>query len=654
MIRNIKSNTSASVLPIAAMGMVVLAALVGGAVDISRAYRVQNRLQNACDAAVLAGRRGVVNNGYDTAAQTQASKYFNINFDQIQQDSTATTFTTTADAKATLISGKATTLMPMVLMQLFGFGKMSITANCTASMGVGNSDVTLVLDTTGSMGWSMSGGTTRIQALRTAMKNFYATIATATNATNARVRYAIVPFSTTVNVGKILNDKDPRYIVDKYAVQSLVPFYGTTIRVKYKNASKFLLSQNTTFNSSPNSGYSLFSSTTYQDATSCAVAMPASSIWANVGSPVIQTGINTSNGNGTKYKTVKTTADQEATFYACQATNNGGYQIYSYIKSRTSTTYAYTTPAGDTVVNTDLSTVYDHSDYKLVLFDTSEFKKFNPVTTQTGWDNDPSSYTYMESNGTTVSSTWEGCIEERDTVPTTSASYSAVTGMNPSSALDLDIDSAPNLANDSTKWAPQWPQVAYYRDSFGLGSWGVTGYSYCPSPASILSTMTASEFGAVADGLRPEGGTYLDTGMTWGARVSSPDGIWKDVVTAEPTNGGSVARHLVFMTDGQMDTGGYLQTAWGIEDFDRRVTTDGQKSTSDSNHSKRYRAICDAIKAKGIRIWAIQFDDTTSVLQADLAYCASPNSTYAASNAAQLNAAFQEIAKQVGELRVVS
>ena len=56
------------------------------------------------------------------------------------------------------------------------------------------------------------------------------------------------------------------------------------------------------------------------------------------------------------------------------------------------------------------------------------------------------------------------------------------------------------------------------------------------------------------------------------------------------------------------------------------------------------------MKAKGIRIWAIAF---TTGLTTDLTYCASANSAFTASNASQLNAAFQEIAKQVGELRVM-
>jgi hypothetical protein len=53
---------------------------------------VKNRLQNACDSAVLAGRRAVTTNGYDSTAQAQATTFFNTNFDSTQQGTTGTTF----------------------------------------------------------------------------------------------------------------------------------------------------------------------------------------------------------------------------------------------------------------------------------------------------------------------------------------------------------------------------------------------------------------------------------------------------------------------------------------------------------------------------------------------------------------------------------
>lgn len=636
-------NRSGNVLPLAAIGAFVVAALAGGAVDMGRAYRIQNRLQNACDAAVLSGRRAVTNNGYDAAAQAQAKRYFDINFDEVQQGSKTTVFLTSSDNPGTAIGGKASTQMPMILMQLFGQPSMTISVNCAATMGVGNSDVTMVLDTTGSMSGTM-GSTTRIAALRVAMKNFHATVSTAMQGTNARVRYSVVPFSSAVNVGRILRDEDPDYLVDEYAIQSVVPFSVTNTKVRYKRASKDLDSEVYTFSGSPNSGWAAYTAAAYDDGTSCTKALPAATGWANSGTPTVTTP-TTSNGNGRNYPTVKTVQTQTSTHYTCSP-SAAKYYRYSYIKTRTKTTYVYTTLADDPLQSTTPTTTFNHADHRLVLFNTNFYKNFNAVTTNTG-----SSGT--TANGSNMTTTWAGCIEERQTVPSSTISYSTLTGMSPTGLIDLDIDSAPT-SDDATKWAPMWSGIAYNRNSLGVSTSGSRLTAACPSASSLLRSMTFAEFAATADALNPAGNTYLDVGLLWGARFSSPEGIWQDLVNEAPSNGGNVNRHLVFMTDGDMNTNNAIQTTYGIETLDRRTTTDGVNGTADTNHSKRYRAICDAIKAKGIRLWAIQFDDTLPSLQADLAYCASPASAFTAKNAAQLNAAFQEIAKQVGELRVLS
>ena len=80
-------DISGSVLPLVAVGILVSAAMVGGGIDMSRAYRVKNRLQVACDSATLAGRKAVTVSGYDANARQVANSYFNINFTEAQLDS---------------------------------------------------------------------------------------------------------------------------------------------------------------------------------------------------------------------------------------------------------------------------------------------------------------------------------------------------------------------------------------------------------------------------------------------------------------------------------------------------------------------------------------------------------------------------------------
>lgn len=516
-------DTGGNVLPIAAIAMLVAAAVVGSAVDISRSYRVKNRLQSACDAAVLAGRHAVSTKGFDDAAEKAANNYFNVNFNDSDQETTGTQFTPSSSDNGVTVNGTASTTLSTLIMRLFGFNDFSLTVTCASSMGMGNADVMMVLDTTGSMAWALDD-TTRIEALREAMKNFYRTVTTATSGTNARVRYGFVPYSSSVNVGKLIYDLDPDYLVDERTYQSRV------------------------YNS----------------------------------------------------KTDKWT-------------------------------------------------------YKEIEYDVSKYKAFQTVATNTG--NDWQEWGYYEGEPRTVYSTWKGCIEERATTPAVEFKYNSSDGkITPVSARDVDLDDAPEVYDDDTKWAPMWPEVAYVRyGKFGdyttkESNSGARAWSFCPYQAQLLREMEEDSFDNYADSLNAEGSTYLDIGMIWGGRLLSPDGMFKDNVNAAPSNGGEVSRHIIFMTDGEMAPNYEIQQAWGMEYWDRRVTANGSQHDA-RRHTSRFLAVCEAIKAKGIRVWAIAF---AAGLSDDLKTCASADSSFVAADADELNAAFQEIANEVGELRVTS
>lgn len=637
MLVSLCKDSVGSILPMAAMSSIVVAALIGGGVDISRAYRVQNRLQNACDAAALAGRRAVTTNGFDSTAQTQANKYFAVNFDPNIQGTKSTTSSFTADTRANTIVGAASTMMPMLIMQMFGKADMKIEAKCTSTMGVGNSDVMMVLDVTGSMATTLGSGT-RISTLQTAMKNFYTTLANATVGTNARVRYGFVPFSSTVNVGQLLYAKDPSYLADTTTIQSRQALFDTVVTQVLDGWTSPVNSSSSQYSTVSNSSTSQYTSTSYSQQNSCVSALPANSAWSNNGPSSQSTGTTTTGTPPSTLQVLTTTTTQPQIMrtYLCQKSGSKYYRYY-YDSYRDFISYAYATSSG--VYHQVSSLVFNHWDYKPVTYDTSQFKTFQSVSTKTG------------TNGAAASSVWGGCIEERATVNSATYSYSTITGMSPGDANDLDLDAAPD-STPGSKWSPLWPQVSFSRSSQSVSTTGSTSssYPYCVTAAQGLQTMTQTAFNNYANSLTPLGGTYLDIGMIWGGRLLSPEGIFKDTVNLEPTNGGNVARHVIFMTDGDMDTSNGIYQAYGIEYLDRRITSDGSKTQDDARHSLRFRAVCDAIKAKGVRVWVIGF---TTALNADLSYCTSPGSSFVASDAAQLNAAFQEIAKQVGELRVL-
>jgi Flp pilus assembly protein TadG len=612
-----------NVLPMVAIGMLLSAALVGGGIDMSRAYRVQNRLQSACDSGVLAGRRAVGSNGFNEAAELQARNYFSTNFNDSSQETTNTTFVPLTEDEGQTIEGRASTRLNLAVMKIFGFQPFNLSVSCQASMGVGNSDVMMVLDTTGSMGTSLGSGT-RMTALRAAMKNFYTTVKNATANSNARIRYGFVPYSSSVNVGHLLMDLNPSYLVDTYRIQSReqVQKWATTssnTEQEFKNESYASPTQ--------------YSSTAYNNQNSCNNNLANNTNWQNSGSATTLPPDTVMTNDGKQVTTTTTVQPQSRTLYVCvKNDNNNRWYRNSYTGTRDRYTY--------TVAVSEL--VFDYWNYHQIEYDVSAYKAFTSVSTNTG------------NNGASVSSTWAGCIEERGTDSASAFSYSSVSGISPSTALDLDVDMAPT--NDAaTKWAPLWPQVSFYRRTSGgsltnaeTSRWGQSASAACPSRARLLEEMSQASFNAYADALVATGHTYLDIGIIWGGRLISPTGIFSENVKIDPDNGGEVSRHLIFMTDGIMEPNNLVHSSYGIEYHDRRVTSNGSSNHA-ARHTARMLAVCEAIKAKGIRIWTISF---TSGVSSTLRTCASADSAFNANDSAELDAAFQEIAKQVGELRL--
>ncbi|MDN3645368.1 pilus assembly protein [Pontixanthobacter aestiaquae] len=632
-----------NIMPMAAIGMVAMAGMVGGGVDVSRAYMVQNRLQNACDAGVLAGRRAVTESGYTTAAKAQADNFFDTNFDEAGEGTTQTSFSTTTQDDGSTIDGVASTRLNTVVMRLFGFERFNLSVDCSASMSLGNSDVVMVLDTTGSMGWDLDGTQTRIQALRVAMKDFYDTVSTAQSGGNSRVRYGFVPYSSSVNVGRLLYDLDPNYLVDQWTYQSREAVYEVEENPTGNQTGwedPVYTSDNSVSDVTSGPWY-YHNGVRYRKKRDCNNARPSDTSWSNYGGTTTNT-TQEINSQGQRVTTTTTSQLQRRRDYDCYKYANRQFYIIVRTQERSQDSVQIATE--DPTYETVTTTVFDKWEYKAVDYDTSVFKTFSAVNTPTGTD------------GANQSSTWAGCIQERDTVAEDTFSYSSTDGISPANARDLDIDTAPVGTNQS-KWRPMWPEISYYRttdstnryySSASTSDYGRATGGSCPIASQLLTTMTEDEFDAYADSLRTQGSTYHDIGMIWGARLSSPSGIFQANVNTSPSNGGAVARHIIFMTDGQMSptTGG--QTAYGVEWHDRRVTDNGYSNQRD-RHSARFLAVCQAAKAKGIRVWVIAF---ASALTDNLESCASTDSAFPAANAAQLNTAFQEIAKDVGELRV--
>lgn len=246
---------------------------------------------------------------------------------------------------------------------------------------------------------------------------------------------------------------------------------------------------------------------------------------------------------------------------------------------------------------------------------------------------------------------WNGCIEERQTVNSITQTSSAAYADIPSGALDLNIDLIPD-GNANTKWVPSFHRIIYEPDGDYAGD-----DHYCPVEAKRLNSMTKAEMQTYVDGLLPTGNTYHDIGMIWGARFISRNGIFSadnpSVFNDRPVN-----RYVIFMTDGILEPSSTGYYSYGVERLDQRImggayntsVSGGNGSNLEKRHSKRFVMACNAAKQQGTSIWTIAFG--LSAPQA-LKDCASNEDQWSTSaNKDELIAKFKEIGKNIGALRL--
>lgn len=580
---------------IAVAALIPLTGMVGGAMDMSRLWLTKTRMQHACDAGTLAGRKQMGGGTWDATSLATANRFFIANFAPGSYGST--NLPPDFHESGGKVSGIVTATLPMTLMKVFGYTQTTLIVTCDAEMRLPNTDVMFVLDTTGSMADPAVSTDTqsKIAGLRNAVKCFYETLAKLpTDAVCAaskpvggtsgvQIRFGFVPYSTNVNVGLLL---PTAYVADNW------PYRSREIASKTTD-------------------------------------------WG----PLVQDGaVKTYNGNVTCPAAATATATRQ--FSVVKSTNSILFFVYS-----TDCTYYY---------RDQITTVNWH--YGKITKNVSALKD------GTNWK---TSFTLpIGPAGALKTITWDGCIEERQTVSGTS--FSPI----PAAAKDLDIDTAPTAADATTLWGPNLPGMIYTPQATtnSTGNWNASdipsttveygngSYYTCPRPAKRLRSWTdPSEFDGYVDSLTPEGNTYHDIGLLWGARLMSPTGIFASDNATTP-QGGEIERHMIFMTDGDTQTRASDYAAYGVPWFDRRNVANPTSSTADLNDevNARFAALCTAVKNKNITLWVISFGNgSNAATESRLSACATSSSYFfRASDSAALQAAFGSIANQISQLRL--
>ncbi|URW76968.1 pilus assembly protein TadG-related protein [Sphingomonas donggukensis] len=628
--RDVRGNA----LMIMAAALIPLAGMVGGGIDVSRMYILKTRLQHACDAGSLAGRRTMgggtwaYNNNY---ANSQAEQFFDGNFESGSFGSSdlSRVFTESAGRVTGTVSAK----IPMTLMRIFGKTTETIAVTCATEMRLPNTDIMFVLDTTGSMAQQQPGDTvSKMDALKTSVKCFYEIVArndTDANCTTGtpsggvgnqvQVRFGFMPYSTNVNVGKLLP----------------IDYFADTWKYQTRKANMVNDPNNFTW---VQRGQPKTTNTDYPAATNvpqsyCSPQQAAAS------------GYNSSTDSYSNNNTVKTTLAKTVTSTAWTSANGG--------------TCTGTRPWVETVYDKVPGQAFQNWTYDQLSVNVGLLKNGNSWRDSFKWP--------IGANGTDRTITWDGCIEERQTTKTTS--YNPI----PSAAKDMNIDLLPSTGDDTTRWGPALQELIYARqvqtDWNQMNRAAVTTTAeyynnvpyYCPTEARKLQEWpSANQFDDYVDSLQPSGNTYHDIGLIWGARFASPTGIFASE-NATTKQGGEIERHIIFMTDGDACTNNTDYAAYGMPWFDRRQTSDSAVPTGGCTSNsytlveqvnKRTEGLCAAIKNKNITLWVIAFGDLATETETRLSNCATSGRYFKATSASQLQQTFKSIADQISMLRL--
>lgn len=465
--------------------------------------------------------------------------------------------------------------------------------------------------------------------------SFYDTVESATSPV-AQVRYGVVPYSQQANVGFSI----PRtYMAQSHTYQSRVarfwearyPNNAAGDVVVVSDQSEWLPRLTTNLNSMPTDNYRFRTDGAEGTAARAAcTAYPgtytvsvdgANETWQVFAATEFFLNQWPDNGNANNRAGCRARVRKTRPLTAADVTPQFRDWVYCQVTTGGTAPCGITNPARSPAVweSVDLSSLYDDNSINL------------PVG----------------ANGTMTSVSWTGCVEEPDTVVTDD--YDPI----PSGAHDLNINLVPAAANQ--RWRPALNSATWLR--YANGAWTRSAVAttdpafprpnfVCPPAARKLAEISRTELQAYVDGLTPQGQTYHDIGMIWGARFISPRGIFADENATAP-NGDPISRHIIFMTDGAQVNDSFNYSSHGIEAWDRRMT--GTGTNEFSRRAARLQAICQAARAENITVWVIAFG---TALTQNLIDCASPDRAFQANDSATLSARFSEIAQKIAELRL--
>ncbi len=192
-------NRDGNVAMMFGLALLPILATVGAAIDYSRASNARAQLNNAVDSTVLAIAKRAPQLT-DAQLRTEAEKHFKAMLKDRSDLATLPLVVSRSDKRLAIT---AAGVMPTSFMKLFGQGSLKVASLSEATIGQRKVEIALVLDNTGSMGWS-----NKMEELKKASRNLIDAAEKAAPTGSGMIRIALVPFDTHVKVDPSTNRND--------------------------------------------------------------------------------------------------------------------------------------------------------------------------------------------------------------------------------------------------------------------------------------------------------------------------------------------------------------------------------------------------------------------------------------------------------------
>lgn len=184
-----------------ALTLTLTVSVAGAAIDFANATTARSQTGQALDAAVLGGGRALQLGENDESAISVAYEYYNQNK---SARLTSDNLTINVENNSTEVVATTIAKVKTAFLGVIGIHELEFTVNARALLSAGaNSgshvEISLMLDTTGSMGWNSSSGGKKMSHLKLAAKDLI-DIVVWDDQSQYTSRIALAPFAEYVNV----------------------------------------------------------------------------------------------------------------------------------------------------------------------------------------------------------------------------------------------------------------------------------------------------------------------------------------------------------------------------------------------------------------------------------------------------------------------